>query len=301
MSDIKPGRIVRVRLSDHISSLGPWTHGVVIAVGAKHPVHGWAVRVALDPNGPKEGGMTEVTRYTGASRFDDMRAGSFGTMPDQDTVTRLSRMFQALSTQQSAGDASMLKKYQAPEVQTVALRAQKHGAFSKLEGQKLAAVLEHPDVVQAVKESLAGASTQALDDTRRMLNSCQSELDSVREKNEELYQKLVALTKRHDEVVQKHNDLVTRNGEMLRKLSAPKPVVPIEEDQILYLAGEKRGFVLWNPDSDLPPRVIYRTLGEAKSVQEQMAARHQNKAFHILPVGPGLKIVKPVQATRVVL
>lgn len=195
----------------------------------------------------------------------------------------------------------MLKKYQAPEVQTVALRAQKHGAFSKLEGQKLAAVLEHPDVVQAVKESFAGASTQALDDTRRMLSGCQNELDSALKKNEELYQKLVALTKRHDEMVQKHNDLVARNGELQTKLRGTQAVVPIKEDQILYLAGEKRGFVLWNPDSNLPPRVVYRTLGEAKSVQEQMAAKHQNKVFHILAIGPGLKLVKPVQATRVVL
>lgn len=295
MSDIKPGRIVRVRLSDHMTSLGPWTHGVVIAVGAKHPVHGWAVRVALDPDGPKEGGVpgyNEVTRYTGASRFDAVNLNI-----GQATIMRLTRIYESampsLSTQQCTGDASMLKKYQAPEIQTVALRAQKHGAFSKLDGQRLAAILEHPDVIHAVKESFEGASTAALEDAKRMLSSCQNELESTRQNNEELYQKLVDLTRRHDKLVEAHNEAGA-------KLRATKPVLPVQEDQILFLAGEKRGFILWNPSSTIAPRVIYRTLGEAKSVQEQMAAKHQNETFYIMPIGPGLKIVKPVAAQRVV-
>lgn len=185
----------------------------------------------------------------------------------------------------------MIKKYQAPEIQTVGLRAQKNGPFSKLEGQRLAAILEHPDVLAAIKESFAGAESAALEDAKRMLAAACQELDQERAKNSELYGKLTALTTRHDALVQRYNLLEQRRA-------AP---VQILEEAALKAAGEKRGFVLWNPASNLPPRVVYQSLAEARSVQEIMANREKDQVFHIMPIGPGLKIIKPVAAQRVVL
>lgn len=289
MSEVKIGQVVRVRLSDHTGSLGPWTFAAVLELGRVHPIHGREVKCLLDPEGPHEaGGHSTVTRYTGASRFDCTPAVA-RDLP-LDVQYRLAGVFASLTTQSQAGDASVTKQYQAPDIQTVCLRQTKRGKFNELKGKQLAAILEHPDVLAAIKESFAGAESTALEDAKRMLAAACQELDQERAKNSELYGKLTALTTRHDALVQRYNLLEQR------KSTAPALI----ESVVLKAAGEKRGFVLWNPASSMPPKVIYRSLEEAKRIQELMANREKDQVFHIMPIGPGLKIVKPVAAQRVV-
>jgi hypothetical protein len=225
-------------------------------------------------------------RYTKASRFDHDTTGI-----SEAVLARLGAVFFSLTTQSQAGDASVTKQYQAPDIQTVCLRQTKHGKFNELKGKQLAAILEHPDVLAAIKESFAGAESTALEDAKRMLAAACQELDQERAKNSELYGKLTALTTRHDALVQRYNLLEQR------KSTAPALI----ESVVLKAAGEKRGFVLWNPASSMPPKVIYRSLEEAKRIQEHMASREAGQVFHIMPIGPGLKIVKPVAAQRIVL
>lgn len=293
MSKVQVGQVVKVRLSDHMGSLGQWTHAVVVELGTQHPMYGQQVRCLLDPAGPMEpGNKPEVTRYTGASRFELCSSNpGMGVMP------RLAQAYASLTIQSKAGDTRMTQKYQAPEIQTVNLRVTRNGAFSKLDGQKLAAVLEHPDVLQAVKESFDGASTQTLEDTQRMLNGCANELEAEREKNAELYRKLVALTSRHDAVVVQLNSSAARCTQLESKVR--RQTQPATESEYLQELGQKRGFILWCPTSSKPPSVVYQNLEKAKYVQETMAKLYPNQLFHILPIGPGLKIVKPVAAQRV--
>ncbi len=66
------------------------------------------------------------------------------------------------------------------------------------------------------------------------------------------------------------------------------------EAAALALAGQRRGFILWNPKSTHAPTVIHPTLEKAQEVQRLMAKRCPNEFFHICPVGPGLAI-KTVQ------
>lgn len=289
MSEVKIGQVVKVRLSNHEGSLGPWTFAVVMELGREHPIHGRQVSCLLDPKGPREQGNSDrVTRYIGASRFDCSPAVAVELTVE--VHARLASAFTSLTTQSQAGAAQVTKQYQAPDIQTVCLRQTKGGLFNKLSGKQLQAILEHPDVLAAVKDNLAGAEHSVIDDLRRMLSACQSELDAERHRKEELTGKLVSLTRRLDASVESYNRLIAEKKK--------QPV--LTEDQLLYLAGEKRGFVLWNPASQIPPRVKYESLTEAKNVQEIMAKRCPGEVFHIMPIGLGLKIVKPVAAIRVV-
>ena len=51
-------------------------------------------------------------------------------------------------------------------------------------------------------------------------------------------------------------------------------------------------FILWNKLSDLPPRVEFKTLGEAEKVGESMA-RRTGQAFHIMKVLKKIELPPP--------
>lgn len=44
---------------------------------------------------------------------------------------------------------------------------------------------------------------------------------------------------------------------------------------------DKPFYILWNPDSHMPPRVVMKDDAEAKEVAEDMARRHKQK-FYIM-------------------
>jgi hypothetical protein len=69
-----------------------------------------------------------------------------------------------------------------------------------------------------------------------------------------------------------------------------KPMVPVEVISPSTGSVQLQEFyILWNPGSNLPPRVTIRTLKEATTIAENMARRHPGEVFCIAKIGSAVQ------------
>lgn len=61
----------------------------------------------------------------------------------------------------------------------------------------------------------------------------------------------------------------------------------------------KRFFILWNPDSSLPPQVRFDTHAEASEIAKQMALRHKQR-FYVMEAKEFAEVHTPVTVTKLV-
>lgn len=252
----------------------------------------------------------QINRYADAGRISlasEQECQAFGAARIAYGLMGKVREAASLTTQIPTGDTSMAEAARTnhEQVQTVALRVTKGGKHVDLKPAQLDAIFSHPQVVETVNglfkegadkivgthqalefkaEALERANASLAEDvqlSRTSLKSCDTERRALLQSD-----------------AQKTGEIARLKDEL--RAAQRKAVLSLTEAQALVKAGEKRGFVLWCPTASQPPRQVYPTHEKAVAVQEYMAKTYKDQMFHILPIGPGLKLVKPVQATRVV-
>lgn len=220
----------------------------------------------------------------------------------------------SLTTQTSAGDTSMseVQSNAHEQVQTVTIRVGKAGPHTTLKQVQLDALFTHPQVVETVnglfKEGADAlvANHQALEFKAKALERANASLaedlqlnrTSLKSCDTERRALLQSDHQKTGEIARLKEDLRVANQKVSFRDASAK--VRETEAQVLAKAGKERGFVLWCPTASQPPRQIYPTYEKAVAVQEYMANTCLGQVFHVLPIGHGLQLVKPVQAKRVV-
>lgn len=54
---------------------------------------------------------------------------------------------------------------------------------------------------------------------------------------------------------------------------------------------EKGSWILWNPDSNIPPKRVYESKVEAMEVAKLMANKHKGQQFYVAKLGARVKVV----------
>lgn len=290
-----------------------WVTGVIEGISRRpNGSFGDLMKVDTRPHPTRQ-----INRYAEAGRIllaSEEECAAFALARTSAGLMGQVREAASLTTQTSAGDASMseVPSNAHEQVQTVTIRVGKAGPHTTLKQVQLDALFTHPQVVETVNglfkegadalvanhqalefkaEALERANASLAEDlqlNRTSLKSCDTERRALLQSDHQ----------KTGEIARLKEDLRVANQKVSFRDASAK--VRETEAQVLTKAGNERGFILWCPTSSQPPRQIYPTYEKAVAVQEYMAKTYSGQVFHVLPIGHGLQLVKPVQAKRVV-
>lgn len=282
-------QVVRVEIGDDNvagSNKGPrqWVLGTVTAVSLRSGEYGNLVSVNIFP--AKEGNNELVKRYDGASRIE---AGSMEDAQQLAEARDAAGVKPSLTTQKLTNNERAFEDKRA-RIKSVNLRSNTSGKghHSQLSEERLGAIFQHPQVIEQLstlvhqagrhlQEQLTEA-LEALDLAKTSLKSCDHERRQLLQSEAQLQGKVNRLEQARDKRTQG---------------------VPLTANQLMKGAGKLsgRGFILWQPGSNMPVTTTYESYEKAEEVRAIMAKRVPNKVFHICAVGEGL-IERVVPATR---
>ncbi|WYW04114.1 hypothetical protein Luke3_00009 [Pseudomonas phage vB_PpuP-Luke-3] len=281
-------QVVRVEIGDDNvagSNKGArrWVLGTVTAVSLRAGEYGNLVSVNIFPE--KEGNNELVKRYDGASRIE---AGSMEDAQHLAEARDAAGVKPSLTTQKLTNNERAFED-KCARIQSVNLRSNTSGkgAHSTLTDERLGAIFQHPQVIEQLSTLVHQAgrhfqqqlteALEALELAKTSLKSCDHERRQLLQSEAQLQGKVARLEQLRDK---------------------PKGV-PLTAQQLMAGAGKMsgRGFILWQPGSNMPVTITYETYKKAEEIRAVMAKRHPNKVFHICAVGEGL-VERVIPATR---